>query len=63
MPSCDGCGTEMKEISRKIIKGEASTGRPHFKAVYACEDKNCDQKGTPKGFLDDGLMFIPLPDK
>jgi hypothetical protein len=62
MPTCEGCGLEMKEVSRKIIKGEAATGRPNYKAVYRCENKVCAKKGVGKGFLDDGLLFIPLPD-
>lgn len=62
MPSCLGCGNEMKEMSRKIIKGEKASGNPNYKAVYQCENKSCGQKGQKKSFLDDGMMFIPLPD-
>lgn len=62
MPNCLGCGEDMKEASRKIIKGEVATGRPNYKAVYACQNASCSQKGEKKGFLDDGMMFIPLPD-
>ena len=52
----------MKETSRKIIKGEVARGRPNFKVVYQCGNDTCGQKGQKKGFLDDGLMVIPLPD-
>jgi hypothetical protein len=62
MPSCLGCGSEMKEISRKIIKGEVAAGKTNYKAVYSCQKDSCAQKGAKKSFLDDGLMFIPLPD-
>ena len=63
MPSCLGCGAEMREVSRKIIKGEmAGGGAPNYKAVYECANKSCGDKGTKKSFLDDGMMFIPLPD-
>ena len=62
MPSCLGCGKDMKETSRKIIKGEVASGRPNFKAVYQCGNDACKEKGQKKSFLDDGLMFIPLPD-
>lgn len=62
MPSCLGCGKDMKEVSRKIIKGEVASGRPNYKAVYQCFNDACQQKGKKISFLDDGLMFIPLPD-
>ena len=62
MPSCLGCGDEMKQISRKIIKGEAASGHTNYKAVYQCENQKCGEKGAKKSFLDDGMMFIPLPD-
>jgi len=62
MPSCLGCGKEMAEISRKIIKGEVASGRTNFKVVYQCGNPACGEKGRQKGFLDDGLMFIPLPE-
>jgi len=62
MPSCLGCGTDMKETSRKIVKGEKSSGSPVYKAVYQCQKESCQQKGAKKSFLDDGMMFIPLPD-
>jgi hypothetical protein len=62
MPSCLGCGEGLVEISRKIIKGEVVSGKPNFKAVYKCENDSCAQKGLKKSFLDDGLLFIPLPD-
>ena len=62
MPSCLGCGNEMKEVSRKIIKGEMANGTPNYKAVYQCSNEKCGQKGQKRSFLDDGLMFIPLPD-
>jgi hypothetical protein len=53
----------MRELSRKIIKGEVASGKPNYKAVYACPNTACAQKGTKKSFLDDGMMFIPLPDE
>ncbi len=62
MPSCLGCGKEMAEVSRKVIKGEGAKGRPNYKATYQCTNDACKEKGQKKGFLDDGLMFIPLPD-
>ena len=63
MPTCLGCGNEMKEISRKIIKGEmAGGGAPNYKAVYQCVHGACKEKGEKRSFLDDGLMFIPLPE-
>jgi len=63
MPTCLGCGKEMKELSRKIIKGEmAGGGAPNYKAVYACGSGTCKEKGAKKSFLDDGMMFIPLPE-
>lgn len=62
MPSCLGCGKELTEISRKIIKGEVAQGRPNYKAVYQCANPSCAEKGSKKSFLDDGLIFIPLPD-
>jgi hypothetical protein len=62
MASCLGCGKEMKEVSRKIIKGEVASGRPNYKAVYQCANDACAQKGQKRSFLDDGLMVIPLPD-
>ena len=52
----------MKEISRKIIKGEMANGTPNYKAVYSCANEKCGEKGQKRSFLDDGLMFIPLPD-
>ncbi len=63
MPSCLGCGKELAELSRKIIKGEvAGGGAPNYKAVYECKSGSCPEKGKKKSFLDDGMMFIPLPD-
>jgi len=62
MPVCLGCGEELRETSRKIIKGELASGRPNFKAVFRCENMVCSEKGIKKGYLDDGLMLIPLPD-
>ena len=62
MPSCLGCGKDMKEMSRKIIKGEADHGSPNYKAVYQCKNDACAQKGQKRSYLDDGMMFIPLPD-
>ena len=62
MPICLGCGKEMAETSRKIIKGEVASGKPNYKAVYTCKNTACFQKGEKKAFLDDGMMFIPLPD-
>jgi uncharacterized protein with PIN domain len=62
MPSCLACGGEMKEVSRKIIKGEVSSGRPNYKVLAQCPNPSCARKGVPTGFLDDGMMFIPLPD-
>ena len=62
MPTCLGCGKEMAEVSRKIIKGEMAHGSPNYKAVYQCANASCQQKGQKRSFLDDGLMFIPLPD-
>jgi hypothetical protein len=58
MPSCLGCGDEMKQVSRKLAKGEKAV----YKAVYQCEKKDCKEKSVKKSFLDDGMMFIPLPD-
>jgi hypothetical protein len=58
MPSCLGCGEEMKQVSRKLAKGEKSV----YKAVYQCLKDSCKEKGVKKSFLDDGMMFIPLPD-
>ncbi len=52
----------MTEVSRKIIKGEMAQGSPNYKAVYHCANEKCGEKGRKKSFLDDGLMFIPLPD-
>ena len=62
MPSCLGCGKDLAEISRKIIKGEVAGGVPNYKAVYNCKNASCSEKGKKKSFLDDGMMFIPLPD-
>lgn len=63
MPSCLDCGEEMNEVSRRIIKGEMAKGTPNYKVDYHCENVKCGKKGQRKPFLDDGLMFIPLPDK
>ncbi|HVZ80240.1 MAG TPA: hypothetical protein VHE12_05475 [bacterium] len=52
----------MNEVSRKIIKGEVAKGTPNYKVEYHCENVKCGKKGQRKAFLDDGLMFIPLPD-
>jgi hypothetical protein len=52
----------MAEVSRKVIKGEVASGKPNYKAVYKCAQDACKEKGVKKSFLDDGLMFIPLPD-
>jgi uncharacterized protein with PIN domain len=62
MPSCLGCGKNLVEMSRKAVKGGAES-RPNFRVVYRCENDQCDQKKAKKSFLDDGLLFIPLPDK
>jgi hypothetical protein len=63
MPTCLGCGKELTEESRKIIKGEmAGGGAPNYKVVYRCANGSCEEKGAKKSFLDDGMMFIPLPD-
>ncbi|HET9870779.1 MAG TPA: hypothetical protein VFR02_09835 [bacterium] len=62
MPSCLGCGGEMKQVSRKIIKGEQASGHANYKAVYQCGNEKCTEKGAKKSFLDDGMMLIPLPD-
>ena len=62
MPSCLGCGKDMKETSRKIIKGETAGAAPNYKAVYQCKNDACGQKGQKRSFLDDGMMFIPLHD-
>lgn len=62
MPSCLGCGKDMTEVSRKIIKGEVSGNGANYKAVYNCKNADCKEKGVKKSFLDDGMMFIPLPD-
>jgi hypothetical protein len=62
MPSCLGCGDEMTQVSRKIIKGEMAAGHANYKAVYQCKSEKCAEKGVKKSFLDDGMMFIPLPD-
>lgn len=62
MASCLGCGKEMAEISRKIIKEEVSGGRPDYKVVYQCKNNSCQSKGIKILFLDDGMMMIPLPD-
>lgn len=43
-------------------QGEGAKGRPNYKATYQCTNDACKEKGQKKGFLDDGLMFIPLPD-
>ncbi len=63
MPSCLGCGQEMAEKSRKVIKGEVARNSPNYKVDYHCQNDSCGQKGKKKSFLDDGLIFIPLPDK
>jgi len=63
MPSCLGCGKELVEISRKIIKGEIARPSPNYKVDYQCPNDSCGQKGKKKSFLDDGLIFIPLPEK
>jgi len=34
----------------------------NYKAVYQCPNASCAQKGLKRSFLDDGMMFIPLPD-
>ncbi|HUO58118.1 MAG TPA: hypothetical protein VMV05_08070 [bacterium] len=62
MPACLGCGKELAEISRKIIKGEMAAGVTQYKAVYACSNRDCGEKGKRKSFLDDGLVFVPLPE-
>ena len=62
MASCLGCGKEMNEISRKIVKGEVAGGHPNYKVVYQCANSSCGQKGLKISFLDDGMMMIPLPD-
>ncbi len=62
MPACLGCGKDLAEISRKIIKGEVAHGSPNYKVLYQCQNGFCAKKGLKKGFLDDGLIIIPLPD-
>jgi hypothetical protein len=62
MALCLGCGKDMVEISRKIIKGEVSGGRPNYKVVYQCKNESCSKKGLKINFFDDGMMMIPLPD-
>ena len=62
MASCLGCGKDMAESSRKIIKGGSSSGTPNYKVVYQCENESCKNKGLKVSFLDDGMMMIPLPD-
>ena len=52
----------MKQVSRKIIKGEQASGHANYKAVYQCGNEKCTEKGAKKSFLDDGMMLIPLPD-
>jgi hypothetical protein len=62
MASCLGCGKDMAEASRKIIKGEVSGETPNYKVVYQCKNDSCKNKGLKVSFLDDGMMMIPLPD-
>jgi len=62
MASCLGCGKDMAEASRKIIKGEVSGGHPNYKVVFQCQNPSCSKKGLKVPFLDDGMMMIPLPD-
>jgi len=61
MASCLGCGKDMVEASRKIIKGEGSSGKSNYKVVYQCKNDSCKNKGSKISFLDDGMMIIPLP--
>jgi hypothetical protein len=62
MASCLGCGKDMTEMSRKIIKGEKASGSPNYKVVYQCKNESCKNKALKISFLDDGMMMIPLPD-
>jgi hypothetical protein len=62
MASCLGCGKEMLEASRKIIKGEVSSGCPNYKVVFQCQNSSCSKKELKIPFIDDGMMMIPLPD-
>jgi hypothetical protein len=62
MASCLGCGKDMEETSRKIMKGGRSSGGPNYKVVYQCQNPSCSKKGLKIQFLDDGMMMIPLPD-
>lgn len=62
MASCLGCGKDMAEASRKIIKGEVSGGRPNYKVLFQCQNASCSQKELKIPFIDDGMMMIPLPD-
>jgi hypothetical protein len=62
MASCLGCGKDMSEMSRKIIKGDKAGGSSNYKVVYQCKNESCKNKGLKISFLDDGMMMIPLPD-
>jgi len=62
MSSCLGCGKDMTEVSRKIMKGAGSSGSANYKVIYQCQNSSCSKKGLKIPFLDDGMMIIPLPD-
>jgi len=62
MASCLGCGKDMAETSRKIIKDTGSKGSSNYKVLYQCQNPSCSKKGLKIPFLDDGMMMIPLPD-
>jgi hypothetical protein len=62
MASCLGCGNDMVETSRKIMKDKSSSKNPTYKVIYQCKNASCGKKGVKISFLDDGLMQIPLSD-
>jgi hypothetical protein len=62
MASCLGCGKDMTEVSRKIMKGQKAGASPNYKVTHQCKNETCKNKGLKISFLDDGMMMIPLPD-
>lgn len=62
MPSCNGCGKDLSEVSRKAVKEKGAKARKLFDVSYRCGNSTCKDKGRDKHFLDDGLMVIPLND-
>ncbi len=61
MPTCLGCGDELKEVSRKKVQQPGYKNKV-LKVVYQCPKADCKEKGLKKNFLEEGGMVIPLND-